>query len=59
MTGIFVRVERQGDWESIELEQCTAEEIRQTLQGRPRLELVEWIVGVAGWIRDHVQEGPP
>ena len=58
MTGIFVRVAREGHWENRELEQCTAEEIRQTLQGRDRLELVEWIVGLAGWIRDHVQEEP-
>jgi hypothetical protein len=57
VTGIRVRVKRHGAWDLVDLTQCTDEELRQTVQGRPRAELVAWIVGLAGWIRDHGPAG--
>jgi hypothetical protein len=59
MTGIFVRVERQGHWENVELDQCSEAEIRQVLEARTGEELVRWIVTLVGWIRDNVQAEAP
>jgi hypothetical protein len=59
MTGIFVRVERGGHWENVELDQCSEAEIRQVLEGRTGAELVRWVVTLAAWIRENVQAGPP
>jgi hypothetical protein len=56
VTGIVVRVEQQGRWESVELDQCSEAEIRQVLEGRTGEELVRWIVTLITWIRDNVQE---
>jgi hypothetical protein len=56
MTGIFVRVEREGHGETVELDQCSEAELRQMLEGRTGEELVRWIVVLVAWIRDNVQE---
>jgi hypothetical protein len=56
MTGIFVRVEREGHGTTAPLEQCSEAELRQLLEGRTGEELVRWIVVLVAWIRDNVQE---
>jgi hypothetical protein len=56
MTGFFVRVERDAQWETVEIDQLGEEELRRFLAGRTEAELVRWIVGLVGWIRDHVEE---
>jgi hypothetical protein len=56
MTGFFVRVERDEHWESVEIDQLSDAEVQRFLAGRTEAELVRWIVGLVGWIRDHVQE---
>jgi hypothetical protein len=56
MTGIFVRVQRDGRWQTLEIDELSDEEICTVLEARPAEELVRWIVVLAGWIRDHVRE---
>jgi hypothetical protein len=55
MTRIFVRVERGGHWETVEIDQLSDDEVRAFLAGRTEAELVRWVVGLVGWIREHVE----
>lgn len=59
MTGFFVRAQHEGQWQSVEIEALTDEELQAFLAGRSASELARWVVGLAGWIRDHVQEEAP
>lgn len=46
MTNLFFRVQRNGSWESVELEHCTPEERQEQFAKIPRLELVRWLDAV-------------
>jgi hypothetical protein len=58
MTGIGVRAQHAGRWQSVDIDTLTEEELRTFLAGRDASELMDWIVGLVGWIRDNVHEAP-
>ena len=52
MTGAFLRVERGGKWESVEVEYLTEKEIHLLFDdGRDKEELVRWIILLANTLR--------
>lgn len=53
MTGAYVRIEREGKWENIEIDQLTDEELDSFL---PDQDPVKWAKFLAGWIRDNILE---
>jgi hypothetical protein len=55
MTGIYVRVEREGRWQSVEFDQLTDEEMRAFARDSTRNGW-EWAISLAQWIRDNVKE---
>jgi hypothetical protein len=59
VTGYFVRAQHGGQWQSVEIDRLTDEELRVFLAGRPPEDLVQWVVGLVGWIRENVSEAPP
>ena len=60
MTGVYVRVEREGRFLNIEFDQLTDDEMRAFLLEKTRNGQHGWISGLAVilavWIRDHVIE---
>ncbi len=43
MTGAFVRVERKGKWENIEVEHLTKEERDEIIGSRSAAEIMDWL----------------
>jgi hypothetical protein len=53
MTGMMVRVCRDGVWQNVEIDELTDLEFEVLDE---RLDH-EWAVALAKWIRDHVKDG--
>lgn len=43
MTGAYLRIKRDGKWQTIEVEYLTPEELREAMDGRSAEELIRWI----------------
>jgi len=56
MTKMFVRLLRNGTYQSLEIDELTDVEMRQFFVGRHEQELVQWACTLAAWIRDNVQQ---
>ena len=56
MTGAFIRIERDGKWSNVEIDQLTDEELIEVAEARPEHGW-KWAKFLAAWIRDHVKEG--
>jgi hypothetical protein len=59
MTGIVVRRQHEGQWQSVDIDALTEDELWAFLAGRDASELMGWIAGLVGWIRDNVHEEAP
>jgi hypothetical protein len=59
MTGAFVRIERDGRWQDVEIDQLTDPELERFLAAQDAHQLRRWPRLLARWIRDRVQEAPP
>ena len=55
MTGIFVRIERDGRWQLLEFDQLTDAEMVAFIKTQPLTEGWSWAFRLAAWIRDHVE----
>lgn len=55
MTGAYVRIERDGKWQAVELDELTDVELEIFFRGEP--ECWKWAKFLAAWIRDNVTEG--
>jgi hypothetical protein len=53
MTGIFVRIERDGRSQAVEFEDLTEAEMSAFIRERPASDGWAWAIRLAGWIRDH------
>jgi hypothetical protein len=53
MTGIYVRIERDGRWQSVEFEDLTEAEMGAFIRERPASDGWAWAIRLAGWIREH------
>jgi hypothetical protein len=58
MTGIYVRVHRDGSWHNLEIDQLTDAELEAFAAAQPVARGWPWAVELARWIRDHVQALP-
>ncbi len=52
-TGAFVRVERDGKWQNIEIDQLTDDELIDFAEKHPHVGW-KWAMVLAKWIRDNV-----
>ena len=43
MTGAFLRVEREGKWENIEVEHLTESELDEIIGSRSKSEIMDWL----------------
>lgn len=57
MTGIYVRIERDGRWLNLEVEQLTNAELTVFFASMDAPRLRSWARTLAGWIRDNVKIG--
>lgn len=53
MTGAYIRIERDGKWQSIEIDQLTDEELESFSKQQPE-DGWKWAKFLAGWIRDNI-----
>ena len=51
VTGIFVRVERNGKWQAIDIALCEPEELSGIFERKSPMELRAWLFSLLGWIR--------
>ncbi len=56
MTGAFVRIQRCGEWKSIEIDQLSDTELREFSESQPDKGWM-WARFLASWIRDNIKEG--
>ena len=56
MTGIFVRVQRDGKWQNLELESLTDEELDKFISTQGADGGWSWVKVLVKWIRDNVKE---
>ena len=57
MTGAYVRVQRNGEWQNLEIDELTDQELTTFLKEQTPDRVIVWAVFLAGWIRDNVKEG--
>lgn len=50
-TGIYMRVCRDGRWQSLLIEELTDKELEGPLSGRTQPELIAWVKSLVHWIR--------
>jgi hypothetical protein len=43
-TGAFVRVQREGKWQNVDIADCTNDEVEKLMAGRSKDEVVRWLV---------------
>lgn len=53
-TGFYVRVQRDGKWQNVELDALTDEELRAFFGDQSGDRCRTWAIALAAWIRDHV-----
>lgn len=61
MTGYFVRIERAGKWQPVEVDRMTDEELSNFFEAKEKDNPASsraWAIALAKWIRDNVGEGP-
>lgn len=51
MTGAYLRVERDGKWQNVEVEHLTEEELKEKFLKREPEELVNWMSMLCGYLR--------
>jgi len=51
MTGAFLRVEREGKWENIEVEHLTEIELNEIIGSRSKAEIMDWLLLTCSVIR--------
>jgi hypothetical protein len=59
MTGFTTRIQRDGRWTNLDLDELTDDELfrwSQTMLARAPTGGWSWAVSLAAWIRDHVRE---
>ena len=56
-TGYFVRAERGGKWQSIDIIELTEPEIEKLFESNPQ-KAVQFVIALVGWINDHVRFEP-
>ena len=52
MTGMFLRVKRDGKFHNIEVEHLTPDELQQIFADRPADELINWLIATCKVIAD-------
>jgi hypothetical protein len=61
MTGIYVRVRRDDQWQSVEIDRLTDAEldafVLDVMGDGHAWTLADLLKGLAKWVRDHVQDG--
>jgi hypothetical protein len=55
MTGAFVRVKRDGRYQSVEVDQLTDAELVELFKDKDSAELSRWAQFAFKWIRDNVK----
>ena len=55
ITGAFVRIERDGKWQNIEINQLTDDELKSFSKKYPDAGW-RWAIFLAKWVRDNVKE---
>ena len=55
MTGAYVRIQRDGKWQAVEIDQLTDAELEQFAQ-RQGQDGWKWAKFLATWIRNNVKE---
>jgi hypothetical protein len=58
MTGAYIRVQRDGRWDKVEIDQLTDAELAEMAASKPNDGWM-WAIFLAKWIRDNVGEEPP
>jgi hypothetical protein len=58
MTGSYVRVQRDGHWQNVEIDQLTDAELDAFAATQPERGWA-WAKFLSRWIREHVTEAPP
>jgi hypothetical protein len=56
MTGAFVRMQRAGRWQEVEIDQLTDAELDAFAESQGPEYGWQWAKFLARWIRDHVTE---
>jgi hypothetical protein len=59
MTVAFVRLQRDGRWQDVDIDQLTDPELERFLAAQDAPSLRRWTRLLARWSRDRVQEAPP
>jgi len=60
VTGLFLRIKRDGKWQAVDVAEMTDDELREEFnKAVTKQHLVRWIVTLAGWIRDNVAVEAP
>ena len=57
MTGAYVRIARDNEWQNIEIDQLTDQELEDLAGNRPDMGW-EWAKFLAKWIRDNIDDAP-
>lgn len=55
ITGFFVRVQRDGRFQNLDVAELTDNELDAFFRGRDADSLLRWVVGLAAWIRGNVK----
>lgn len=56
MTGAYVRIQRNGKWENVEIDQLTDFELAEFAKSQPVEKGWAWTIWLAGWIRNNVKQ---
>lgn len=58
MTGAYVRIQRDGRWQAIEIDQLTDAELDAFAESHPPGSGWNWALFLAKWIREYVKPVP-
>ena len=56
MTGMYVRVKRDGNWKNVELEYLTEAELRTCFEHADKDRVILFLAGITKWMREHLIE---
>ena len=56
MTNIYVRVNRNGVWVNVEIDQLTDSELTTYFRSMDEKRAAQWAITLAAWIRDNVHD---
>jgi hypothetical protein len=57
VTGYFVRVKRDGRFQSLDLAMLSEAEIREVMKEKSPEALLKWIIALARWIKEAYDSG--